>query len=261
MKSRILFVDDNPLVLQGLRRLLHGMREQWELQFAESGNAALALMAQQTFDAVVTDMKMPGMNGADLLGEVLQRYPQTVRLVLSGHADQSLIYRCVGVAHQCLSKPCDPETLRRTIQRAIQLNLSLKRTSIRTLVISLDRLPTIPAIYSEMMEMLNQPEAVLEEVAAIVKKDPGLTAKLLQLVNSAFFGLSRPIASVLEAVTYLGMETVRCLMLSISAFSKCEWTPPPGVSVTDIWEHSLRTGEIARKIVKARDLSAGFRPV
>jgi putative nucleotidyltransferase with HDIG domain len=254
MKTRILFVDDNPLILQGLRRLLHGMREEWELEFAESGMAALALMGERPFDGVVTDLKMPGMNGADFLTEVLKHHPQTVRLVLSGHSEQELTYRCVGVAHQCLSKPCDPETLRRTIQRTIQSNHSPKNEAIRKLVAHLDRLPTIPALYTEMMERLRDPETCVEDVAAIVRKDPALTAKLLQLVNSAFFGLSRPMASILEAVTYLGMETIRCLMLSLSAFSRYERTQSAGVSMTEVWQHSLRTAEIARRIVHEQEL-------
>lgn len=256
MKNRILFVDDDPLVLQGLRRSLHGMRAQWDLQFAGSGSDALALMAQQPFDAVVTDMKMPGMSGAELLGEVLKHHPQTVRLVLSGHADQDLIYRCVGVAHQCLSKPCDAETLRRTVQRAMQSHHSLKSDAIRKLVAGMDRLPTIPALYSELVEKLNSSDPSLEEVAAIVEKDPGLTAKLLQLVNSAFFGLSRPMASVLEAVTYLGMETIKSLMLSLNAFSRYEKMQAAGVSLTEVWQHSLRTAELARSIVQMQDLPA-----
>lgn len=254
MKNHILFVDDNPLVLQGLRRSLHGMRDQWDLDFAENGAAALELMAQHPFDAVVTDLKMPGMDGAELLAAVLKQHPQTVRLVLSGQADQELIYRCVGVAHQCLSKPCDPETLRRTVQRAVELNLSLKNEPIRKLVAQLDRLPTIPVLYTQIVEKLKSSEASLADVAEIVEKDPGLTAKLLQLVNSAFFGLSRPMSSTLEAVTYLGMDTIKCLVLSLSAFSRFEGTETAGLSLTEVWEHSLRTAEVSRSLVQMQDL-------
>lgn len=254
MKQRLLFVDDDPLILQGLRRSLHGMRAQWDLQFAGSGSDALALMAQQPFDAVVTDMKMPGMNGAELLEAVLKHHPQTVRLVLSGHADQELIFRCVGVAHQCLSKPCDPETLRHTVQRAMQSQHSLKSDTLRKLVAGMGRLPTIPALYSELVEVLNSPDSSLEDVAAVVEKDPGLTARLLQLVNSAFFGLSRPISSILEAVTYLGLETIKSLMLSINAFARYDKEQTPGVSLSEVWQHSLRTAELARGIVQLQNL-------
>ena len=105
MKKRILFVDDETMVLEGLHRMLRPMREEWEMVFVESGAQALDLMSQAPFDVVVSDMRMPRMNGAQLLAEVLKRYPQTVRLILSGHADRDLILKCVGSTHQYLAKP------------------------------------------------------------------------------------------------------------------------------------------------------------
>jgi len=114
----------------------------------------------------------------------------------------------------------------------------------------------MPALYTEMVEELRSPDSSLDSVASVVEKDPGLTAKLLQLVNSAFFGLSRPITSPIEAVTYLGMETIKALVLSLSAFSQYETMAPAGVSLTELWEHSLRTAELARRIVQSQDLPA-----
>ena len=100
MKKRILFVDDEALVLQGLQRMLRPLREEWDMEFAESGVKALELMAQHPFDVIVSDMRMPGMNGAQLLNEVMVRHPQTVRLILSGQAEKDLIVKCVGATHQ-----------------------------------------------------------------------------------------------------------------------------------------------------------------
>ena len=99
MTRRILFVDDEALILGGLQRMLRGMRAEWEMVFAESGAKALELMEQSPFDVVVSDMRMPGMNGAALLAEVMKRFPKTIRLILSGHADQELILKCVGSTH------------------------------------------------------------------------------------------------------------------------------------------------------------------
>ncbi len=104
-KKRILFVDDESLALQGLERMLRNMRNEWEMEFVDSGPKALERMAQADFDVVVSDMRMPCMNGAHLLNEVMLRYPATVRLILSGHADQDLILKCVGSTHQYLAKP------------------------------------------------------------------------------------------------------------------------------------------------------------
>src|SRR5207237_3267023 len=126
MKKRILFVDDEPLVLQGLQRMLRNMREEWEMALAESGAKALELINQTPMDVVVSDMRMPGMNGAELLSEVMKHHPKAVRLILSGHADQDLILKCVGSAHQYLSKPCDPEMLKAAVMRALSLENSLR---------------------------------------------------------------------------------------------------------------------------------------
>src|SRR5262245_37814840 len=98
--KKILFVDDEPNVLQGLERMLRSMRHEWEMQFAMSGPAALERLAEQTFDVIVSDMRMPGMTGAQLLTEVSQRHPHIVRIILSGQADQEDILRSVGPTHQ-----------------------------------------------------------------------------------------------------------------------------------------------------------------
>jgi len=119
MKKRILFVDDEPMVTQALQRMLRSMREEWDMEFVDSGAAALRALDAGRFDVIVSDMRMPGMNGAELLAEVMRRHPTTVRLILSGYADKDLILRCVGSTHQYLSKPCDPEALKATIQRVV----------------------------------------------------------------------------------------------------------------------------------------------
>src|SRR5579859_4324910 len=157
MKKRILFVDDELLVLEGLQRMLRSMRAEWDMVFVETGSKALELMAQAPFDVVISDMRMPGMNGAELLAEVLRRFPKTVRLVLSGHADRDLVFKCVGSTHQYLSKPCQPEELKSAIARASNLDQSLRDQSLRQLVSRLDRLPSIPSLYVQIVENLQDP--------------------------------------------------------------------------------------------------------
>jgi YesN/AraC family two-component response regulator len=92
MNKRILFVDDEPRVLQGIQRGLRGMRAEWETEFANSGAEALETMAQAPFDVVITDMRMPGMDGAQLLDLVKARFPRTVRIILSGQSDRETIF-------------------------------------------------------------------------------------------------------------------------------------------------------------------------
>jgi len=258
MKKRILFVDDEDLILQGLQRMLRPMRDEWEMEFLDGGAKALGRMAVAHFDVVVSDMRMPGMNGAELLNRVMKQYPKTVRLILSGHADKDLILKCVGSTHQFLSKPCEPESIRSTILRASANENSLQNDTIKRLVGQMDRLPSIPSLYVELVEALQDPEASLETIGAIVEQDIGMTAQILKLVNSAFFGLRRQISSPVEAANYLGLDTLRSLVLSINAFSQFDAVKIDGFSLAQLWTHSMETGAVAKAIAQMEDADRKF---
>ena len=186
--TKILFVDDEPNVLSGVRRQLRGYRNEWDMSFCESGAEAVELLQKEPHDVVVTDMRMPGMDGAELLQKVRELFPGTVRIVLSGHSDQELTLRAVGPAHQYLTKPCDPESLRCTIQRTIALQDQVANDKVRELVASVDALPTLPCIYQELVEEVTSPMACIEQAGKIIARDLGMSTKILQLVNSSFFG-------------------------------------------------------------------------
>lgn len=250
MKRRILFVDDEPMVLQGLQRMLRGMREEWEMEFLDGGAKALARMAEQPVDVVVADMRMPGMNGAELLNEVMKRHPKTVRLILSGHADKELILQCVGSTHQYLSKPCDPDALKATVLRASSLDGTLQSESLKKLVGQMTRLPSIPTLYMEIVDKANQPDSSLEDVARIIARDPGMTAKILKLVNSAFFGLRRELSSTEEAVAYIGLDTIKSLVLSIHAFAQFAHANAGGLTMESLWAHSLNVAARSKLIAQ-----------
>ena len=130
MKS-IIFVDDEPHLLQGLKRMLRPMRHEWEMSFAQSGHEALDTLAQRPFDVIVSDMRMPGIDGPALFNEVMQRYPHMVRIVLSGQSSKETAMRSVASAHQYLSKPCEPEKLKQTVNRAFAIRSLLADESLK----------------------------------------------------------------------------------------------------------------------------------
>ena len=252
--KRILFVDDEPMVLQGLQRAFHSMRGEWQMEFVADGASALARMAQNPFDVVVSDMCMPAMNGAELLNQVMKNFPKTVRLVLSGHLDKELVLKCVGSTHQYLSKPCDAETLKATILRASSVGALLQNDTLRKLLAQMDRLPSLPAIYLEMIEALQDANTTIEDATKIIARDIGMTAKILKLVNSAFFGLGREISSAEDAVAYLGLDTVRSLVLSINIFSQFdESVKIEGFSLDALMGHSLQTADAAKMVARKED--------
>src|SRR5262250_288397 len=103
---RILFVDDDPQLLSGLGKALRKHRHRWTMVFADSGDAALAEIHRATFDVVVSDMRMPVMDGAELLAQIRDRDPSTIRMILSGFSERNAIVRAQPVAHQFFNKPC-----------------------------------------------------------------------------------------------------------------------------------------------------------
>ena len=253
-KLRILFVDDDPLVLEALRRMLRSMRHEWEMAFAPGGPEALEAMGEAPFDVIVSDMRMPGMDGSQLLQEVRRRHPEVVCIVLSGQSSEGMILRSVGPAHQYLSKPCDAETLRATVTRACALRDILHSDSLQRLVTQLRTLPSLPALYTELLEELKSPDVSSRRVGDIISQDVTMTAKMLQLVNSAFFGAPHRVSSPAETVTLLGLELVKALVLSVHVFSQLEEPHIAGFSLDALWRHSQTTAAYARAIAAAEGL-------
>jgi HD-like signal output (HDOD) protein/ActR/RegA family two-component response regulator len=250
MKKRILFVDDEPRVLDGLRRTLHCMVPEWDMAFVEGGEQALEAFSKQPFDVVVTDMRMPRMSGNQLLHEVMTRWPRVVRLVLSGHSDEQMILQTVTTAHQYLSKPCDPEKLKAAIGRATRLRDVLSEGPVGDLVGRLSSLPSLPQVYLELAQELRSPDSSLCRIGGIISKDIGMTAKVLQLVNSAFFGLPQRITDPAQAINLLGLETVRSLMLTVHVFSEFRHEELSGLSSAALWSHSVAVSTYARRIAE-----------
>ncbi len=243
----ILFVDDEPDILSGLRDLLRRHRKEWEMRFATRGQEALALLQERPADVVVSDMRMPGMDGATLLQHVRDAYPRTVRIVLSGQMDLDVAMRTVSAAHQFLSKPCDASQLYGVIRRAYDLRDVLTSHELRSLVGGVAQLPSCPRTYRALDSLLSDPAAPMEEVARIIEMDVAMCAKILQLVNSAFFGLPKRITSVLEATRHLGMLMIRNLALSMGTFSTFEFDDRSRTAASELLQrHSILTAHLAR---------------
>jgi HD-like signal output (HDOD) protein/CheY-like chemotaxis protein len=247
---RVLFLDDDMNVLDGLRRALRSMRSTWDMQFVSSARQALEAFAAAPFDVVVSDMRMPEMDGADLLHEVMKRYPTTIRLILSGHADQLAIMKSIGVAHQFLSKPCAPELLQQTIERAHGLKALIESDAVRQVVSGLNGLPTVPALYRELVELLQSTDATTEAVAKVIGQDIGMTTRILQVANSAFFGLPKSVGTVDRAVAYLGLDTVGSLVLAQGVFASYETAERGGFDIEKSMLHAMRTAAVAKAIAK-----------
>ena len=232
--------------MEELWHTLHPLRQEWEIAFAPHAEAALALMEAAPFDVIVSDLHMPGMDGAALLARVRAEHPEVVRIVLSDQTELPTALRLVPIAHQILAKPCDTKTLRVAIERACHLQALLDDESIRRTVGALGELPSVPRTYHALTLALADPDTPIQRIARIIEFDVGICAKILQLVNSAFFGSARSITNIQAAVSYLGISTLKSLVLSVEVFRIfAPKAPLEGFSLEALQQHARLTSYIA----------------
>jgi HD-like signal output (HDOD) protein len=246
----VLFVDDEPNVLDGLRRMLRSVRDEVEAEFASSGNEALAILDGRKFDVIVTDMRMPGMDGAELLNHVTVLFPHVVRIVLSGQCDQESVLRTVGSAHQFLYKPCSADTLLATIERARSLSRLLSSERLRALAMRIGALPSLPSVYVDLTRELRAEEPSIQRIGNLIATDVAMSAKILHMVNSAFFGLPREVGNTTQAAAMLGTETIRALVLSVHVFGNADDDRIPGLSLSGLMTHSAAVAVLAKRIAQ-----------
>jgi HD-like signal output (HDOD) protein/CheY-like chemotaxis protein len=257
---KVLFVDDEPRVLEAIERTLFQLDADWEVSFAESGAAALALLEQAAFDVIVSDMRMPVMDGAALLTHVCEKYPKIVRIVLSGQTDEAAAIRVVRVAHQFLTKPCSSDTLQQVIERTRELKAWLSDERLQAAVGRIDRLPSAPRLFADLSKALDDENTSADTVGNIVREDPAMSSKILQVVNSSFFSSATNISDVRAAVVRLGLKTIRNLALGIGAFDAVGKSAGPGAaSVEALQARALSIAKLASRIAQGReDSDAAF---
>ncbi len=254
VKKRILFVDDESMVLKGIQRTLRKMRNSWDMTFTTSAREALEILDTNPMDVIVSDMKMPEMDGTQLLGEVKQRHPHMVRLILSGHVEQETTIQSVQFAHQCLSKPCDAELLKQTLAKLFALREILSDDAIKKIVSQIESLPSLPSIYTEIMAEMQSDDPSINNVGKIIGRDVSMTAKILQVVNSVFFGLPRKIGNPQQAVMLLGLEAIKSLVLSVKIFSEFSQQQHAWFNIDGIFNHSISVSTHAKAIVKSEKM-------
>lgn len=254
--KHVLFVDDEPAVLDGLRRMLRSMRHEWQATFVTSGAQALALLDRQAIDVIVTDMRMPDMDGAQLLDEVMRRHREVVRIILSGQVDRESALRALGPTHQYLSKPCEEQPLKATISRALMLRQWSLEPTIKHVVAGVSALPYHPSLYTKLTDELQRPDCSIKRAGELLSQDVGMAAKIMQLVNSAYFGLRQRAGTPAEAAALLGLDALRMLVPSPHVFGRCHHVNSRCCDIDRLFHHSVEVGLLAKQLAQAEGASA-----
>lgn len=236
-KPAVLFVDDEPRILDGIRRSLRPRRDDWDLAFAADGPAALELLAQTPFDVVVSDMRMPGMDGAQLLARVSERHPCAARVVLSGHSEKEAGLRASVVGHRFLSKPCDGQTLIELLDQLTDGTCVAQDEHQRTTAGAVHCLPILPQQLDRVTRALADRDLPFPDVVEAVANSIGLAAKVLQLANSSFFCTRSRVSCLSYAVTALGVPMVQALVEA----ERAPWSVPAGCTSAELLDLSAQS--------------------
>ena len=253
-RKRVLFVDDDEYLLDGLRDALRPQRRRWDMTFVPGAAEAIEVLEGEAHDVVVSDLRMPGVDGATLLARVRELDPTAVRIVLSGQADLEMLARAAGVAHRLLAKPCEVDDLVEMIDRSCVLQELITRVESKRRTGGSSALPSVPRLYARLTDLLSSGEASATDAAAIVEEDIAVAAKVLQLANSAYFGRRQPVAKLRDAVAYLGLDALRALALSAAVFQEFRVDPPiPRFDLEALQLHCSRVAHLARAIAAEQE--------
>ena len=250
----ILFIALSPEDTGSIREGLRDMSDKWRLEFVSNVRQGLTAIEKAPFDAAVVDLQAPGIDAPGLFKTMMDASPTTLRLGLITPPERQAIQQVKAAVHQLLTKPCDPKVLKAVIARTFASQEFLTDENLKRLAGGIRSLPVLPNIYTELMQELKSEDPSLERAGEIVAKDMGLSVKILTLVNSAFFGLGRPVTHPSEAAMFLGTETLRALVLSLQVFSQFSQVRLKEFSVENLWKHSWTTGVLAKRLCEFEEV-------
>ncbi|WP_028469454.1 HDOD domain-containing protein [Neptunomonas japonica] len=248
-KPRVLFVDDEINVLNALKRGMRLHCRDWQVECCNSPEAALLMVS--TFDpwVVVSDKRMPEMDGATFLHAVGQKSPEAVRVLLTGDTSPEVAFEVADIAHILLAKPFQFETIINVLHRIQCLHLLPVSHAIRHQIGAIEHFPVLPKVYQELVEYLKQDEIETQEVARIISQDPSILAKLMQLANSSFMGFLNHATSAHAVVVRLGTELIKNIVLCIGVFKQSERVDER--LCEQLFVESMEVAKISRDLGKA----------
>lgn len=239
--KRILFVDDEVQILKSLARLF--IDTDYDVLTAESGEDALKILENEEINLVVSDMRMPYMDGYQLLCEIRKKYPKVLRVILSGYADEKVIFKALqqNVSKLYMFKPWNNDALLKLVEQIFETEDLLSNRDLLLLVNNFGELPTIKSSYQRVIEMIDK-DGEIFEISQEIERDLSISTKVLHIVNSAFYGIKT--GSVRQAVTYLGLQNIRSLILSTSIIDSMGNVGLKTDFLEELWKHAFLTNKV-----------------
>ncbi|MGM0443395.1 MAG: HDOD domain-containing protein [Fibrobacterota bacterium] len=234
--KKVLFVDNSEKWIEIYKTVFYNTDE-WECHYAQDVLAAVDYLNYISVDVIVVELKLPLFDGTQILEYVKKRYPDIIRIILTDCTDITRQIRVVRLAHQFLKKTRSVTDIEQIINNIYRLHRIVISSKARQIVGAMDSLPALPDAYYQLKSELNSADPSLKKIARIVESDMGLSLTILKIVNSAFFGVSQRVGSVSQAVSLLGTEILKSLLVSAHVFSHFE-SKDICTSVTDVMNHS-----------------------
>ena len=252
---RLLLVAEPTVAWFELARQLSLLDAQSETVIEPDLTAALALLGRQTFDVVAADLCLPDDGAVPLLEAVERRFPQLLRVVLADDAASLTFAEAAHFAHQLLPQLCDAGLLRATIDSALAATRRIVDPAVGGALLRLNTLPDTPALRQTLLGLLADDDVDVDQIEEGINRDPAAAAKILQIANSAYYGSRGGVASVGEAISIIGLDTVRAIVAAGQVFSKLAPAGPASPGLAELWQHSVVTGVMVRRV--AAQLGAG----
>lgn len=251
-------MDFKTLLVAGANRgVVEAFREalepEWQVSWFADGLEAITELKRREYKMLVTGLDAGDSRAAELLNYTRRKHPTMPRFILASEADKLRVMKEALGAHQFLTEPIDGAALKQNLDRAMNLDAWLGCAEMRRLVTRVRSLPAVPAVYLELVSALRSPSVTTEEVADIISKDMAISAKLLQVVNSAYFGYSNKTTELSEVVGMLGFESVKSLATAIRMLAHYDGIKLPDYSIEELWGHSNEVAKTARQLVMAHN--------
>lgn len=250
MKDGILFVDDEPNIIQGIRRMMFPFRKEWNLFYAIGAEEALEIIRREQIAIIISDMRMPKIDGVELLGIVKNEKPEIIRVILTGQSEKEKLILSSNLVHRCLFKPCKTNVLISSIKELLESRKDIEKNNLMEILDQLGELPVLPEVYLQLQEELNSPVVSIQKIVNIISREPMIVAKVLQLVNSSFFGLPVKIINLMQAINYIGISIIKTLVLYSKLFSTMKLSSENQAFIEKVWSHSIEVANLVLKILK-----------